>query len=152
MSDIAVEMEQARQQQTWQPLGSPEGSLSVTESVAESVCQIAYETGSRLIICNTTSGGTARLVSKYRPMKPTIAFTPDRVTYQQLALSWGVQPYLIPAATNTEDMLIVTIERAIAQGLVTEGDKVVITSGVPIGTPGSTSLIKVHTIGQSISA
>lgn len=152
MSNIAVEMEQARQQQTWQPLGSPEGSLSVTESVAESVCQIAYETGSRLIICNTTSGGTARLVSKYRPMKPTIAFTPDRVTYQQLALSWGVQPYLIPAATNTEDMLIVTIKRAIAQGLVTEGDKVVITSGVPIGTPGSTSLIKVHTIGQSISA
>jgi pyruvate kinase len=83
---------------------------------------------------------------------PIIAFTPTTSTYRQLALCWGVAPCLLGEAKDTENMFIKVIETAMENHLVAEGDKVVITSGVPIGTPGSTSLIKVHTIGQPIES
>lgn len=128
------------------------GSLSVTEAVAEAVCHIAYDIGARAIICATTSGSTARLVSKYRPKTPIVAYTPSEHTYYQLALSWGVQPRLIPQVCTMEEMLQTAVNTAVSMGLAREGDKVVITAGVPIGVPGNTNLIKVHTVGQAIVA
>lgn len=128
------------------------GSLSVTEAVAEAVCHIAYDVSARAIICATTSGSTARLVSKYRPKTSIVAFTPSESTYRQLALSWGVQPRLITQVQTMEEMLQTAVNTAIELGYASEGDKVVITAGVPIGVPGYTNLIKVHTIGQPIMA
>jgi len=128
------------------------GSLSITEAVAEAVCHIAYDINARAIICATTSGSTARLVSKYRPKTPIVAFTPLESTYRQLALSWGVQPRLIPQVHTMEEMLQTAVNTAVEMGLAGDGDKVVITAGVPIGVPGNTNLIKVHTIGQPIVA
>jgi pyruvate kinase len=102
-------------------------------------------------LCNTTSGSTAKLVSKYRPSTPIIALTSDCTAYRQLALSWGVEPLLIQPVRNAEEMFINVVDTVVNSGLVKEGDKVVITSGVPIGTPGTTNLIKVHSIGQPIT-
>ncbi|HIK13083.1 MAG TPA: pyruvate kinase [Oscillatoriaceae cyanobacterium M33_DOE_052] len=127
-------------------------SLSVTESVASAVCRIASEIGAKVIVCSTFSGITARLVAKYRPHTPIIAFTPEESTYRQLALSWGVVPYLMPPARSTEHLLVNVVKTAGEINLVKEGDKIVISSGVPIGSPSSTSLIKVHTVGEPISA
>jgi pyruvate kinase len=153
MHRIASRTEQALKEgvvvQPNQPLA---GSLSVTEAVAEAVCHIAYDINARAIICATTSGSTARLVSKYRPKTPIVAFTPFESTYRQLALSWGVQPRLIPQVYTMEEMLQTAVNTAVEMGLAHEGDKVVITAGVPIGVPGNTNLIKVHTIGQPIVA
>jgi pyruvate kinase len=152
MHNIAVQTEkvlQAGSRHSWTPKA---GTLSVTESVAQAVCRIAYETGAKAILCNTTSGSTAHLVSKYRPLTPIIALTPDPTAYRQLALSWGVQPLLIPPVHHTEEMLTNVVDTVVDMGLANEGDKVVITSGVPIGMSGTTSLIKVHSIGQPITS
>jgi pyruvate kinase len=130
-----------------QPLA---GSLSVTEAVAEAVCHIAYDIGARAIICATTTGSTARLVSKYRPKTPIVAFTPSESTYRQLALSWGVQPRLIPEVHTMEEMLQTAVNTAVNMGVAQKDDKVVVTAGVPFGVAGNTNLIKVHTIGQPI--
>jgi pyruvate kinase len=81
-----------------------------------------------------------------------IALTPDCTAYRQLALSWGVEPLLIQPVHNAEEMFVNVVDTVVDSGLVEQGDKVVITSGVPIGTPGITSLIKVHSIGQPITA
>ena len=97
------------------------GSLSVTESVAEAVCRIAYETGARAILCNTSSGGTAQLVSKYRPTTPIIALTPDKTAYHQLALSWGVIPLLIPPVHHAEEMFMNVVNTVVDMGLAKEG-------------------------------
>ncbi len=150
MQSIAVRTEQALPEGYHKSLSFQGGTLSVTESVAEAVCRIASEVGARGIFCNTSSGSAARLVSKYRPKTPIIAFTPEETTYHQLALSWGVQPYLIPEVSNAEEMLTTVVKAAVEMELAEKGDKVVITSGVPIGTPGSTSLIKVHTVGEAM--
>ncbi len=152
MHNIAVRTEQSLQEgarHSWTHKG---GSLSVTESVAEAVCRVAYETGAKAILCNTSSGSTAQLVSKYRPTTPIIALTPEQTTYRQLALSWGVVPCFIPPVYNAEEMFTNVVKSVVDMGLANNGDKVVITSGVPVGKSGTTSLIKVHTIGQPISA
>jgi pyruvate kinase len=152
MHNIAVRTEQALDEGSKNAWCHEAGSLSVTESVAESVCRIAYETGSRAILCNTTSGSTARMVSKYRPTSPIIALTSDITAYRQLAISWGVEALLIPPVHNAEEMFTNVVNTVVDMGLANKGDKVVITSGVPIGKSGTTSLIKVHSIGQPISA
>lgn len=152
MHNIAMRTEQALHEGNRQSWCHDPGSLSVTESVAESVCRIAYEIGARAILCNTSSGGTAKLVSKYRPTAPVIALTSEEATYRQLALSWGVEPYLIPPVSNAEEMFTNVVSTVVNMGVAKDGDQVVITSGVPVGQSGTTSLIKVHTIGQPISA
>ncbi|MEO0686088.1 MAG: pyruvate kinase, partial [Cyanobacteria bacterium J06649_11] len=152
MGKIAVETEKSLPDGTLQSYAYQAGSLSVTESVAEAVCRMAYEVGAKAILCHTSSGSTAKLVSKYRPTTRIIALTAEEISYRQLALSWGVEPLLISSASKTEEMLINLITTVIEMGIAQEGDKVVITSGIPVGKPGSTSLIKVHTIGEAISA
>jgi pyruvate kinase len=152
MHNIALKTETVLQEgnrHSWTPTA---GSLTVTESVSQAVCRIAYETGAKAILCNTTSGSTAKLVSKYRPSTPIIALTSDCTAYRQLALSWGVEPLLIQPVHNAEEMFVNVVDTVVESGLVQEGDKVVITSGVPIGQSGTTSLIKVHSIGQPITA
>jgi pyruvate kinase len=81
-----------------------------------------------------------------------IALTSDCTAYRQLALSWDVEPLLIQPVHNAEEMFVNVVDTVVDSGLVEQGDKVVITSGVPIGTPGITSLVKVHSIGQPITA
>ncbi len=153
MHRIALRTEQAlKEGVVAQPNQPAAGSLSITEAVAEAVCHIAYDISACAIICATTSGSTARLVSKYRPKTPIVAFSPNEITYRRLALSWGVQPRLIPQVYTMEEMLQTAVNTAVELGLASEGDKVVITAGVPIGVPGYTNLIKVHTIGQPITA
>lgn len=151
MDKIAVETEKSLPDGTQQYYGYQPGSVSVTESVAEAVCRMAYEVGAKAILCNTSSGSTAKLVSKYRPTTRIIALTSAEISYRQLALSWGVEPLLISSVNTTEQMLINLINTVVEMGIAQQGDKVVITSGIPLGQSGTTSLIKVHTIGQAIS-
>lgn len=152
MNSIAIRTETALQEGVLRLLSTEAGSLSVTEAVAESVCRVAYDTGAKAILCNTSSGGTAQLVSKYRPSTPIIAFTPEQPTYRQLSLVWGVCPCLIPEVHTTEEMFMTVVNMAVEMGFAQVGEKVVITSGVPVGASGGTSLIKVHRIGQPIVA
>lgn len=152
MHNIALQTETALTPGVLRLTSSEPGSLTVTEGVAESVCRLAYDVGAKAIFCNTSSGSTAILVSKYRPNMPIIAFTPEVSTYRQLSISWGIESCLIPPVFTADDMLVTVVTKAVELGFVKEGDKVVITSGVPIGMPGGTSLIKVHTIGQALVA
>ena len=145
MHNIAVQTEKAIQEGSRHAWNYKSGSRTVTESVAQAVCRIAYETGAKVILCNTSSGSTAKLISKYRST-PIIALTPEEITYRQLALSWGVESLLIPQVHNAEEMFANVVDTVVESGLVAAGDKVVITSGVPIGMSGTTSLIKVHSI------
>lgn len=152
MHNIALQTEKALQAGAKHTWNHEAGRLSVTESVAQAVCRIAYETGAKAILCNTTSGNTARLISKYRPLTPIITLTSEAIAYRQLALSWGVEPLLINPVHHAEEMFTNVVNTVVEKGFVKKGDKVVITSGVPIGMSGTTSLIKVHSIGQPITA
>ena len=75
-----------------------------------------------------------------------VALTPRQETWRRLALSWGIFPLLAPDIKDTDHMLNVVKEEAIKRGLLKAGDKVVITAGTPLGTRGTTNLIKADVI------
>lgn len=119
-------------------------ATDITDAISQAACQIAADLGAAAIIASTTSGQTARLISRNRPQAPIVGATARLETWRRLALSWGVHPLLCAPTTNTDDMLAEASARAIEAGLVRPGDTVVISSGMSIGVPGSTNLIKVQ--------
>jgi pyruvate kinase len=119
-------------------------AASVAEAIAQGSLEIAEDLGAAAILCSTTSGGTARLVSKNRPRAPIIGATSSPETYRQLALSWGVIPVMVPPTSDTDTRLADAIRIACERHLVAEGDTVVIIGGVPVGEPGNTNMIKVE--------
>jgi pyruvate kinase len=81
-----------------------------------------------------------------RPSVPIVAATANERTYRRLALYWGVRPLLVEPTTNTDEMLAKTVQGALGAGWIEKGQTVVIASGVPVGTPGHTNLIKVQKV------
>jgi pyruvate kinase len=119
---------------------------TIPDAISHAACYTALDIDAKAIICCTQSGYTARMVAKYRPRPTIIAVTPLETTFRRLALLWGVLPLKIGHTENTDDMM----ERAKAAskeaGMVSAGDAVVITAGVPIGVPGKTNIIKADVI------
>jgi pyruvate kinase len=126
------------------------GTESVTDAIGEAVATIAQDQNAAAILCSTSTGGTARTVSKFRPHTPILAATTNETTYRAMALYWNVCPMLVDMPKDTDEMIANTVTAATDRGYVKDGDRVVITAGTPIGLPGSTNLIKVHTIGQPL--
>lgn len=123
---------------------------TVTDAIGEAVASIAHDQNAKAIVCSTSSGGTARVASKFRPRAPILAATTSEATYRRMALYWGVHPMLVPFPRDTDHMIAEAVQAAEEQGRIFTGDLIVITAGTPIGVPGSTNLIKVHTIGQPL--
>ncbi|MBI2874724.1 MAG: pyruvate kinase, partial [Firmicutes bacterium] len=104
--------------------------------------------GATAIITATTSGHTARMVSKYRPDVPIFAVAARESVRRELALCWGVYPLAAAEAASTDEMLGYAIQTVLQAGLIRSGDLVIITAGVPAGFPGTTNLLKVHIVGD----
>ena len=125
--------------------------VTVTEAISQAVANSALELNAKAILTATESGYTARMVSKYRPKAPIIAVTPNEQVIRRLALVWGVIPVQGASAHTTDELFDLAVESSIEAGLVSLGDIVVITAGVPVGRTGTTNLIKVHQVGQMVA-
>lgn len=130
----------------------PVGTPSLTDAIGEAVAGLAHDRHAAAILCSTSTGGTARILSKFKPRCPILAATSSETAERQMALSWGVRPLRVRYPNGTDEMIENATAAAVATGHLKEGDLVVITAGTPVGTPGSTNLIKVHTIGQPLTA
>ncbi len=129
------------------PRTIPQEKLKVAETVAELVCHASRELRMKVIAVFTHSGFTARLVSRYRPHTPIVAFTPVRETRRQMALLWGVLPKRIKEVRKIDGLAEVAEKRLLAERLVRKGDIIAIVAGTPMGVRGSTNFMKFHTIG-----
>ncbi|HQR18486.1 MAG TPA: pyruvate kinase [Gemmatimonadales bacterium] len=116
------------------------------DAIAVAVCAASELLDTRVIVCFTSSGFTARTVASFRPSVPIVAVTPEPDTHRALALVWGVTPVLVDHMPNYEAMLQVARAQLLAQGLVSQGDRVVVTAGVPFDVPGTTNLLKIETV------
>lgn len=117
-----------------------------TNAMCDAACTTARDIRAQAIVALTITGKSARRMSKFRPVTPIVASTPDRKTYNQLSLSWGVYPVLALNQPDFEHLFMHAIDCAKQIDLVSEGDKVVIVGGIPLDTPGSTNIIKVETV------
>jgi pyruvate kinase len=120
--------------------------LNVAETTAELICHASEELQMKVLAVFTQSGSTARLVSKYRPKPPIIAFSPDQETRRRLSLFWGVLPWTITRVRNTDELAELTEKRLLEERLVRRGDVVGIVAGTPFGTRGTTNFMKFHVI------
>ncbi len=150
MSRVAAAAESALNYRKLLQERAAAATKTVTEAIAMATAEIAQDLGAAAIVTPTSSGATARAVSKFRPQAPILAAAMFENTYRQLALSWGVYPILVVPSRNTDDMIDQAVAGATQVGLVKDGDTVVLTAGIPAGVPGRTNLIKVHTVGQSV--
>ena len=125
-------------------------NTNVTDAISYATCTTAKSLTASGIVTSTSSGYTARMVSKFRPKTPIIAATPNERTSRQLSLSWGVYTVMCEQAENTDDLIDNSIEASKNEGYIHEGELVVITTGVPTGVSGTTNLIKVQVISEEI--
>src|SRR5271166_1468899 len=128
---------------------SVQEKLKVAESVAELVCHASRELHMRLIAVFTHSGFTARLVSRYRPLVPIVAFSPVAETRRRMALIWGVMPRNISDVRKIDGLAAIAEKRLLEERLVRKGDVIGIVAGTPMGVRGTTNFMKFHVIGAA---
>ena len=121
-----------------------------TNAICDATCTTARDLNAKAIIAVTKFGHTARRMSKFRPFEPIVAATPVEKTFHQLSLSWGVYPVLARYQRTTDDLFLHAVDCAKQLDLVTRGDRVVITAGVPLSSSGSTNILKVEVVDQKI--
>lgn len=119
-----------------------------TNAICDAACTTARDIDAKAIIAVTKSGYTARRVSKFRPTMPIVASTPEKKTFHQLSLSWGVYPVLALSQKSQEHLFQHAIDCAKQIDIVSGGENVVIIAGIPLNTPGTTNMIKVETVSK----
>jgi pyruvate kinase len=141
MNRIALETE--RHFPFYEPLSGKEGSveLDIAKAISGSACSLAEKLEASAILCPTSSGFTARMISRFRPKAKVFALTTDRTTYYQLALLWGVMPNRVPVEYKMQELLDSALQKAITEGLLRSKNRYVITAGFPFGQGGPTNLI-----------
>jgi pyruvate kinase len=103
--------------------------LTIADAVSHAARAAAQDLDAAAIITPTSSGYTARLMSRHRPGMPIIAVTPDPRVQRELQLYWGVISLLAPRTENTDEMLAHAVQAAKTRGMVREGDTMVLTGG-----------------------
>ena len=133
----------------WQRFSSANIKIkTITNAVSHAACMTAMDIGASAIATVTHSGRTARMLSRFRPDCPIVATTTNERVWRQLGMSWGVSPFLVDEVTSTDEMFELSVRVSMEGGFASDGDIIVITSGVPVGMSGTTNLIKVHTVGN----
>jgi pyruvate kinase len=124
--------------------------LNIAETTCELITHASDELHMKVIAVFTTSGSTAKLVSKHRPCVPIVAFTPKNETRRRLSLIWGVVPRSIPAIRDIDSLAAIAEKRLLEEKLAGRGDVIGIVAGTPMGIRGTTNFMKFHVIGGPI--
>jgi pyruvate kinase len=109
---------------------------------------IGERLSARALVAFTQSGDTVRRLARLHTRLPLLAFTPEPAVRSQLAMSWGVETFLVPSVDSTDAMVRQVDQSMLSIERFQPGDLVVIVAGSPPGTVGSTNLIRVHRLGE----
>lgn len=135
MSKIVVAAEEELLSKGLQPLVPGKKPRTQGGSVARAACEIADFLDAKALVAFTQSGDTARRLSRYRTCQPILAFTTDEATRSQLALSWGVESYVVPHVDNTDAMVELVDAELLKLKRYSDGDRMIITAGSPPVSP-----------------
>jgi pyruvate kinase len=147
MSRIIMEIEKhPRVVRTDERRLASDAPVSTEQAIAAAATSAVRSLGAPALIVFTKSGFSARIVASYRPNVPILVLTDQARTYRQLVLIWGVIPCLVQHCATYTDMVTLALGAVREKGLAREGDRVVVTAGVPFDVPGTTNLMKVETV------
>lgn len=120
----------------------------ITDAISRATVTTAHDLNAKMIITVTTSGKTARMISRYRPECQILGCTTDPVVCRQLNMAWGVTPLLIAVEHDTFELFDHAIQAVEDAGYLEDGELAVLTAGVPLGISGTTNIIKVQIAGS----
>jgi pyruvate kinase len=123
-------------------------SPDITDAISRATVTTAHDLNAKMIITVTTSGKTARMISRYRPDCQILGCTTDPVVCRQLNMAWGVTPLLMAVEHDTFELFDHAIQAVEDSGYLMDGELAVLTAGVPLGISGTTNLIKVQVAGS----
>jgi pyruvate kinase len=145
MARIAAEAERGISRRGF-PDTPPLLNASDSEIVADAAYNAARAADVQAIVVFTTTGYSARLVSRYRPPVPVIAMSESEAQMRRLLVNYAVVPVLSPAVRTTDEMLEQMDSLLVSRGYLPAGSKVVFVAGQPVGRAGSTNLMKLHRV------
>ena len=146
MRRIVCEIEQHPFKRAREGYIGPEIIATTEETIAAATDTAQRMLGAPIIIVFTKSGFSARIVSAHRPQVPILALTDEPRTFSQLALVWGIIPQLVQHCETYEAMVARAREVVLTRGLAKEGDRVLVTAGVPFDVPGTTNVLRVERV------
>jgi len=139
---VAIETEkslQPRDQMNWV-------EKTVPAAITHAAAALARDLRVKAFLIPTTSGNTARLIARFRPVQPILALTPNPRAVKSLCLVWGVYPFRVRTYPSIDAMIRIAQNKALELGIVKKGDLVGITGGLPLHQSGTTNMITVKTV------
>jgi pyruvate kinase len=118
------------------------------DAITAAARQIAETLNLAAIVCYTSSGSTGIRAARERPQVPIIALSPVRQTARRLALVWGLHCVVSQDARNVDEMVDRASQIAFDEGFAAPGERIIISAGVPFGTPGATNLLRIAFVGS----
>ena len=126
---------------------TPESTGS--DAIAAAARTVSETVNLSAIVCYTSSGSTGVRVARERPMQPILAFTPIVATARRLSLTWGLHCVLTSDPEDLDDMVDKACRIAFQEGFARPGQRVIITAGIPLGTPGATNMLRIAFVGDN---
>ncbi|MEJ5915524.1 pyruvate kinase [Pseudokineococcus sp. 1T1Z-3] len=120
-------------------------------AITRAALDVGVNLGAKFLVVFTTTGDSARRMARLRSPIPLIVFSPEPRVRSELALTWGVQTYLMPYVTHTDEMVLALDEVLLESKVAAEGDLVVVVAGAPPGIPGSTNALRAHRMGDAVN-
>ncbi len=133
---VGIDMQRTEPEPT-----TADAMMAAAHSVTETI-------GVASIVCYTTSGSTGLRASRERPNVPILAFTPVPATARRLSIAWGVHCVLTEDAKDFDDMVGRACRIARREGFASEGERIVVSAGLPFGTPGATNMLRIARVGR----
>ena len=147
MDRVAKSVEHDEQFRAAIEAGRIEPETTTADAITLAARQVAETLKAAAIVCYTASGSTGLRASRERPAVPILVLTPVTQTARRLAIAWGVHCVQTEDASSFLDMVIRASRVAEGEGFATTGDRLVITAGVPFGSPGRTNILRIATVG-----
>jgi pyruvate kinase len=144
MTRVALRVE--KDVYTTDTIAEYDDSHGITDVVSQSCVLAAHEVDARFIAALTASGRTARMIARYRPAERVIALTSSLVVANQLMLSFGCYPLVVPKLSSVEEVLPLVRKTALSEKIAAKGDRIVVVAGMPLGKMKETNMLLIETL------
>ena len=118
-------------------------NATTEDAISAAARQVSDTVGAKAIVTFTSSGATALRAARERPKAPILTLTPKLAIARKLAIVWGLHTVKTKDVAAFEEMVAKSKRMALRQELAVAGDRIVVTAGVPFGTPGATNVLHI---------
>lgn len=148
MNKVALAVESDVNYQSIIRAQATEPEPTSADAISAATRQVAETLELSAIVCYTSTGGTGIRVSRERPSRPIITISPNMRTVRRLQVTWGLYCVHAKEAPDLEGMVDDACAIAFHEGFARPGDRVAVTAGVPLGTPGATNMLRIAFVSQ----